>query len=56
MGIQEGVEKEIDKMLKNGVIVKNEAEWASPLDPVRKKDESVRELNARTPFLVAYLN
>ncbi len=56
VGIRDGVEIEIDKMLTSGVIVKSDAEWASPLVPVRKKDGSVRvcidyrELNARTPL------
>ncbi len=60
MGIRDGVEKEIDKMLKSGVIVNSDAEWASPLVPVKKKDWSVRvcinyrELNVRT-LLVAVL-
>ncbi len=56
LGIREGVEKEIDKLLKCGIIMKSDAEWASPLVPVRKKDGSVhvfidyRELNVRTPL------
>ncbi len=56
VGIREGVEKEIDKIWKSGVIMKSDAEWASPLVPVRKKDGSVRvcidyrELNARMPL------
>jgi len=56
VGIRDGVEKEISKLLKSGVIVKSDAEWASPLVPVRKKDGSVRvcvdfrELNVRTPL------
>ncbi len=47
---------ELDKLLDNGVIVESRADWASPLVPVRKKDDSIRlcvdyrELNARTPL------
>ncbi len=42
VGIRKEVELEIDKMLKGGIIVRSEAEWASPLVRVRKKDGSMR--------------
>ncbi len=56
VGIRDEVEREIEKMLKSGVIVKSDAEWASSVVPVRKKDGSLRacvdyrELNTRTPL------
>ncbi len=34
VGIRKEVELEIDKMLKGGIIVRSEADWASPLVPV----------------------
>ncbi len=55
-GIRDAVKAEIDKMLKEGIIVESNAGWASPLVPVRKKDNSVRlcvdyrELNSLTPL------
>ncbi len=56
VGIRDEVEREIEKMLKSGVIVKSDAEWVSPVVPVRKKDGSLRvcvdyrKLNTRTPL------
>ncbi len=44
VGIRVGVEKEIAKLLKCGIIMKSDAEWASPLVPVRKKDGSERRM------------
>ncbi len=55
-GIRDAVRAEIDKMLDQGIIVASNAEWASPLVPVRKKDGSVRlcvdfrQLNLVTPL------
>jgi len=55
-GIRQAVKDEIDKLLAQGIIVKSESAWASPLVPVRKRDGSVRicvdfrQLNALTPL------
>ncbi len=55
-GIREAVQKEIQKLLSDGIIVESTSEWASPLVPVRKKDGSVRIcvdfrcLNSVTPL------
>ncbi len=55
-GIRDAVRSELDKLLKDGIIVQSNSAWASPLVPVRKKDGSVRIcvdfrlLNAVTPL------
>ncbi len=57
MGIEKAVRDEIDKLLKNDIIVKSSSLWSSPLVPVKKKDGSVRicvdyrQLNAVTPLV-----
>ncbi len=56
MSIRQAVSDEIKKLLAHGIIVESDAEWSSPVVPVRKKDGSIRlcvdfrELNAITPL------
>ena len=55
-GIRDSVKCEIEKLVKQGIIVESDSEWASPLVPVRKKDGGIRicvdfrHLNALTPL------
>ncbi len=55
MSIRQAVGDGIQKLLAHGIIVESDAEWSSPVVPVRKKDGSIRlcvdfrELNAITP-------
>ncbi len=57
MGIEQAVSEEIDKLLRDGIIVKSSSLWSSPLVSVRKKDGSVRicvdfrQLNMVTPLI-----
>ncbi len=57
VGIEQAVSEEIDKLLREGFIVKSSSLWSSPLVPVRKKDGSVRicvdfrQLNMVTPLV-----
>ncbi len=55
-GIRDLVNAELDRMISDGIIVESNSEWASPLVPVRKKDNSTRlcidyrKLNSMTPL------
>ncbi len=57
VGIEQAVSEEIEKLLRDGIIVKSSSLWSSPLVPVRKKDGSVRicvdfrQLNLVTPLV-----
>ncbi len=57
VGIEKAVSDEIDKLVREGIIVKSNSLWSSPLVPVRKKDGSVRlcvdfrQLNLVTPLV-----
>ncbi len=41
-GIRDSVKNELRKLLDGGIIVESNAQWASPLVPVKKKDGSFR--------------